>query len=187
MPFPAALLVALLTFVVLLTLTRSVILPIKALVFHMLVLGAVFGLLVLLFQRDELGLGGLLGYEGPPALDLLIGVVILATTFGLAADYSIMLLARITEEHRAGRSDAEAVALALERTGPVITSAALLLSVALLALAASNLYLLKQLTIGQVLAVAIDVTLVRLVLVPAFIRVLGPWNWWLPRPFRRRA
>jgi RND superfamily putative drug exporter len=126
-----------------------------------------------------------LGYEGPPALDLLVAVVILASTFGLAADYSILLLARIAEEHRAGRSDEEAVALAVERTGPVITSAAVLLSVTLLALATSKLYLIKELTIGQVIGIAIDVTLVRLLLVPAFIRLLGPLNWWLPRALRR--
>jgi RND superfamily putative drug exporter len=183
----AGLLVVLLTFGVLATVTRSVLLPVKALAFHALVLAATFGLLVLIFQRDALGLGGLVGYDGPRALDLLVGVVILASTFGLAADYSILLLARITEEHRAGRDDEEAVALGIERTGPVITSAAAVLVVTLLALTTSKLYLIKELTVGQIIGVTLDVSIVRLVLVPAFIRLLGPLNWWYPHFLRRRT
>jgi uncharacterized membrane protein YdfJ with MMPL/SSD domain len=183
----AALLVATLTFLILFALTRSVVLPLKALAFQALALLAVVGLLVLIFQHNALGLSALIGYDGPRTLDITILVVIVASTFGLAVDYSILLLSRIVEEHRCGRSDEEAIASAIERTGPVITSAATVLCAALLALATSQLFLIKQLTIGQVLGVVIDVTLVRLVLVPSFMRVLGPRNWWAPRVFRRRA
>lgn len=183
----AALIASLLMFLVLFGLTRSVVLSLKALAFHALVIAAVLGLLVLVFQHDALGLAGVLAYRGPPSLDVTIAVVIVASTFGLAADYSVLLLSRVSEEHRAGHGDEEAVARAIERTGPVVTSAGVLLSVALLALTTSDLFLIKQLAIGQVLGVAIDVTLVRLVLVPAFMRVLGPRNWWAPRMFRRAA
>lgn len=180
-------LVVLTTLLVLFGLTRSVLLPVKAVAFHALVLGAVFGLLVLIFQRHALDLSGLVSYRGPPALELTITIVIIASTFGLATDYSIILLSRVTEEHEAGHTDADAVARAIERTGPIITSSAILLAVALLALTSSRVFLVKQLTVGQVLGVSIDVTVVRLVLVPAFIRVLGPLNWWAPRPLRRRV
>jgi RND superfamily putative drug exporter len=183
-PLVAAL-VALATFAVLFVLTGSVVLPAKALLFHALALAAVFGLLVLVFQHGALGIAGVLGYRGPPALEVTVSVVIVASTFGLATDYSILLLSRITEEHEAGRSDEQAVAAGIERTGPVITSSALLLAVALLALTSSRLFLVKELTVGQVLGVVIDVTVVRLLLVPSFMRILGPRNWWSPGPLRR--
>ncbi len=183
-PF-AALLACILMLLVLLALTRSVVLAIKALAFHALVILAVLGLLVLVFQRDVLGLSALVAYRGPPSLDITIAVVIVASTLGLAADYSVLLLARVSEEHRAGHTDEQAVARAIERTGPVVTSAGVLLSVALLALTTSKLFLIKQLAVGQVLGVVIDISLVRLVLVPAFMRWLGSRNWWAPRVLRR--
>lgn len=182
----ALLLVAGTTLVVLFLLTGSVVLPAKALLFHALDLGAVFGLLALIFQDNLFGIGGLVAYRGPPAIEITVSVVIIASTFGLATDYSILLLSRITEEHEAGRSDEEAVARGIERTGPIITSSALLLAVALLALASSRVFLVKELTVGQILGVIIDVSFVRLLLVPAFMRILGPLNWWASRQRHRR-
>jgi RND superfamily putative drug exporter len=185
---PAALAVAALaTILVLLLMTGSLVLPVKALVFHVLAVAAAFGLLVLIFQKHLPVVGSLLAYRGPPAIETTISVVIIASTFGLATDYSILLLSRITEEHRAGRSDEEAVAIGVERTGPVITSSALLLAVALLALASSRVFLVKQLTVGQVLGVLIDVSFVRLLMVPSFMRLLGRYNWWAPPLLRRRG
>ncbi len=173
------------TFLVVLWMTGSLILPLKALVFNALGICATLGLLVLIFQKDALGIGWLLGYDGPSALEITSCVVIVATTLGLATDYSILLLARITEEHAAGRDDARAVAVGMQRTGPVITSAALLLCVALLALATSQIYIVKQLTVGQALGVAIDATVIRMLLVPAYMCILGRRNWWAPRWLRR--
>jgi uncharacterized membrane protein YdfJ with MMPL/SSD domain len=183
---PLALLVALAaTIVPLLLLTGSLALSIKALLFDALGLSAAFGLLVLIFQDHALGISALLGYKGPAAIDTTASVVMLASTLGLTTDYSILLLSRITEEHEAGRPDEQAVALGIQRSGPVITSSALLLVVALLALASSRVFLVKELTIGQVLGVVIDVTFVRMLLVPSCIRLLGPLNWWAPGPLRR--
>jgi uncharacterized membrane protein YdfJ with MMPL/SSD domain len=181
----AAALAALATIITLFLLTGSVVLAGKALLFHALDLGAAFGLLVLIFQDNALGIAGLLAYPGPSAIETTVTVVIIASTFGLATDYSILLLSRITEEHEAGASDEQAVALGIERTGPVITRAAMLLAVALLALASSREFFVKELTVGQVLGVGIDVTLVRMLLVPSFMSILGPLNWWAPGPLAR--
>ena len=181
----ALLVVAAATLLVLLALTRSVVLPIKALILHALALVGTLGLLVLIFQRNLLGLADLLSYRGPPAIEIAASVVIVASAFGLATDYSILLLSRIVEEHRAGRPDEEAVAHGIARTGPVITNSALLLAVALLALTTSRVFLVKQLTVGQVIGVAIDVSLVRLLLLPALMRLLGSANWWAPKWLRR--
>jgi RND superfamily putative drug exporter len=178
-------LAALTTIAVLLVMTRSLLLPIKGMLFSVLNLAATFGLLVLIFQSHALGVTRLLGYHGPSAIETSVTVVILASAFGLATDYSVLLLSRITEEHRAGHTNEEAVALGMERTGRVITSSALLLAVAVLALASSRIYLVKELTVGQAIAILLDATLVRMLLVPAFMRMLGPLNWWLPGRFGR--
>jgi RND superfamily putative drug exporter len=178
-------LAAIATIAVLLAMTRSLLLPIKGLLLSALNLAATFGLLVLIFQSRALGVSALLGYHGPSAIETSVTVVILASAFGLATDYSIILLARITEEYRAGHSNDEAVALGMRRTGRVITSSALLLAVAVLALASSRIFLVKELTVGQAIAILLDATLVRMLLVPAFMRMLGPLNWWLPGRFRR--
>ena len=110
----------------------------------------------------------------------------IAATFGLATDYSILLLSRIVEEHESGRPDAEAVARGIQRTGPVITLAALLLSVPLLALASSRIFLIKQLGVGLAFGVLLDATLIRMLLVPASMGLLGRANWWAPAPLPAR-
>jgi uncharacterized membrane protein YdfJ with MMPL/SSD domain len=173
------------TIVIVFVLTGSVVLAVKALVFDALGLAAAFGLLVLIFQDGALGITGLLAYSGPAAIETTACVVIVATTFGLTTDYSVLLLSRIVEEHAAGQPDDEAVARGVQRSGPVISSAALLIVVALLALASSRVFLVKQLAIGQALGIAVDVTFVRMLLVPSFMNILGPLNWWAPDPLRR--
>jgi RND superfamily putative drug exporter len=178
----AVALAALATLIVVFLMTASLVLPIKALLFNVLSIGANFGLLVLIFQKHLLGIDGLLGYAGPLAIETTVSVVIIVVTFGIATDYSILLLSRIGEEHDAGRPDEQAVALGIERSGPVITGAALVLAVALLALSPSRIFIAKQLTVGEALGVVIDASIVRMLLVPAFMRILGRANWWAPGP-----
>jgi RND superfamily putative drug exporter len=161
------------TLLVLFLLTGSILIPLKALAFNALGLAAVFGALVLIFQHDGQG------------IDLAAAVVIVAAVFGLATDYSIVLLARIVEEHEKGSPDEEAISEGIRRTGPVITAAALLICVPLLAQATSPILLVKQLGVGQTLGVALDATLIRMLLVPSSMRLLGRLNWWAPEPLRR--
>jgi RND superfamily putative drug exporter len=182
---PALALVALTSLAVLFAMTGSLLLPLKGLLFNVLTIGASFGLVVLIFQEGALGIADLLAYDGPSAIEITTCAVIVALTFGLASDYSVLMLSRISEEHAKGTPDEEAIARGMQRSGPVITRAAILIAVALLALASSEIFLVKQLAVGQALAIAIDVTLVRVLLVPALMRIMGPANWWAPGPLRR--
>jgi RND superfamily putative drug exporter len=182
---PIAIAIAALTTVaVLFLLTGSVVLAVKALILDALGLMAALGLLVLIFQHRLLGIDTLFAYNGPSAIETTAAVVMIASTFGLTTDYSILLLSRIVEQHAAGAADEDAVAVGIERSGPVITRSALLLAVALLALTSSRVFLIKELTVGQVLGIVIDVTVVRLLLVPAAIKLLGRANWWAPASLR---
>jgi RND superfamily putative drug exporter len=183
---PAALaLVAATTFVLLFSLTGSVVLPVKAVIMNALSLSATFGLLVLIFQKHVFGLEQLVGYDGPAAIETALSVVLAAVTFGLATDYSVLLLSRIQEEHEAGKSNEQAIALGMERTGRVITNAALLLAVAYLAFATSRVFIVKEVTVGQAIAVVIDASIVRALLVPSLMQIMGQVNWWAPAPLRR--
>jgi uncharacterized membrane protein YdfJ with MMPL/SSD domain len=112
-------------------------------------------------------------------------VLLFAIAFGLATDYGVFLLSRIKEAHDAGLPNREAVALGLERTGRVVTAAALLFCVAVGAFATSSILIVKELGLGIALAVAIDASLVRALLVPSLMALLGDWNWWAPAPLRR--
>jgi len=163
--------------------TRSIVLPLKALVMNALGLAAAFGILVFIFQDGRLE--GLLGYRSQGALELTQPVLLAAIAFGLATDYGVFLLSRIKEAHDAGLPNREAVALGLERTGRVVTSAALLFCVAVGAFATSSILIVKELGLGIALAVAIDASLVRALLVPSLMALLGDWNWWAPSPLRR--
>jgi RND superfamily putative drug exporter len=112
-------------------------------------------------------------------------VVLFAVAFGLSTDYGVFLLSRIKEAHDAGVPSNEAVALGLERTGRIVTAAALLFCVAIGAFATSRIIFIKELGLGTALAVLIDATIVRALLVPSLMELLGRWNWWAPRPLRR--
>ena len=183
---PAALtLVIVASLIVLFLLTGSVVLPVKALLMNALTLAAVFGLLVLIFQDGLLGIAGLLDFQGPAALETSMAVVVVGVTLGLATDYSVLLLSRIKEEHDAGHPNEVAVATGLERSGKVITNASILLALALMAGAASRVFLVKELVIGIAIGVLIDATIVRACLVPALMRILGNVNWWAPPALRR--
>jgi putative drug exporter of the RND superfamily len=156
--------------------TRSLILPLKTLLMNALSLSATLGILVALFQAGRFE--GLLNYRGQGALQLTVPVLVFAISFGLATDYGVFLLTRIKEEWDSGRSNDEAVAVGLERTGRIITAAALLFCIAIGAFATSNVILIKEVGLGIALAVAIDATIVRAILVPSLMGILGRWNWW---------
>jgi RND superfamily putative drug exporter len=175
--------IALATFVVLFLMTGSVVLPVKAIVMNVLTLSAAFGLLVLIFQDGRLE--GLLDYESLGALDLTQPVVLFAVAFGLSTDYGVFLLGRIKEARDRGASDRESVAIGLERTGRIVTAAALLFCVAICAFATSQIIFIKELGLGTAFAVLLDATIVRALLVPSLMEMLGRWNWWAPRPLRR--
>jgi uncharacterized membrane protein YdfJ with MMPL/SSD domain len=171
------------TLVILFLMTGSVVLPVKALVMNLLTLSAAFGLLVLIFQ-DGHG-ESLLGFTSQGALESSQPVLLFAVAFGLSTDYGVFLLTRIKEAHDNGASNEEAVALGLERTGRIVTFAALLFVIAIGAFATSQIIFIKQLGVGTALAVLIDATIVRALLVPSLMRLLGDRNWWAPRPLAR--
>ena len=176
------------TFVLLFLFTGSIVLPVKALVLNVLSLSATFGLMVWVFQQ-----GHLAGLIGDPiitgTLDTTMPILMFCVLFGLSMDYEVFLLSRIKEEWDAGDGSAaantRAVALGLERTGSLITAAAALLALVFLSFVTSGISFIKLLGLGTALAVLVDATLVRGALVPSFMRLMGPANWWAPAPLRR--
>jgi RND superfamily putative drug exporter len=174
---------AITTLLILFAMTGSVVLPLKALVMNALGLSAAFGVLVLVFQDGRLE--GLLDYTSPGGLEITQPLVLLALVFGLSTDYGVFLLTRIKEARDAGATNAEAVALGLQRTGRIVTAAALLFVVAVGAFATSQIVFVKEVGVGTAAAVAIDATIVRALLVPALMKLLGERNWWAPAPLAR--
>jgi len=173
----------LVTVLVLFAMTGSIVLPVKSFVMNLLTLSATFGLLVLVFQDGRLE--GVLRYTSQGALESSQPIFLGAVAFALSTDYAVFLLTRIKEARDAGASNSEAVAHGLERTGRIITSAALLFCVAVGAFSTSKIVFVKELGLGMALAVIIDATLVRALLVPSLMELLGRWNWWAPGPLRR--
>jgi RND superfamily putative drug exporter len=171
------------TLVILFLMTGSVVLPVKSLLMNVLNLSAVFGLLVLIFQDGRFE--GLLSYTGQGALEQTMPILLFAVAFGLSTDYAVFLLSRIKEARDAGAPDSEAVAIGLERTGRIVTAAALLFAIAIGAFATSQIIFIKENGVGTALAVLIDATIIRALLVPSLMELLGKWNWWAPRPLRR--
>lgn len=183
LPLALAVLV-LATVIVLFLMTGSVVLPIKSVIMNLLTICFTLGLLVIVFQDGNLQ--SALNFTSLDALDAGQPILICAIAFGLSTDYSVFLLGRITEAHQQpGIDDREAVALGLEQTGRIVTQAALLFCIAVLAFATSNLIFLKEDGIGVAAAVIIDSTIVRGLLVPSLMVMLGPRNWWAPRALRR--
>jgi RND superfamily putative drug exporter len=171
------------TFVLLFLFTGSVVLPIKAILTNLLSLGAGFGSLVWVFQDGHLG--GLVGSEALGALSITTPVLVFAIAFGLSMDYEVFLLGRIAENYRRTGDNDLAVEEGLRDTGAVITQAALLMAVVFAAFVAGGFSPVKQVGFGLMLTVLIDATLVRMLVVPAFMTVMGPSNWWSPLPLRR--
>ncbi|MFD2077798.1 putative drug exporter of the RND superfamily [Actinopolymorpha cephalotaxi] len=162
----------------------SVVVPVKAVVLSALSLTASFGAVVWIFQDGHLI--GLLNTEAGP-IDASIPVLMLAVLFGLSTDYELFLLSRIAEAYRAGASAKEAVVIGLGRTGGLISAAALLLAVVVGAFALSGLKFMKLIGLGMLIAIAVDATIVRGLLVPAVLALLGGAAWWAPRPLARLA
>ena len=171
------------TLIVLFLMTGSVVLPFKALLMNFLNLSAVFGIIVLIFQDGRLE--GLLNYTSQGAIEQGMPILVFATAFGLSTDYAVFLLSRIKEARDEGASESECVAIGLERTGRIVTAAALLFAIAMGAFATSEIVFVKENGIGIALAVLIDASIVRALLVPSLMELLGRWNWWAPRPLRR--
>ncbi len=183
-------LIALSTLVVLFTFTRSLLIPVKALVLNVLSLSATFGAMVWIFQEGHLS--GLLGGVGATGyLNASMPILMFCIAFGLSMDYEVFLLSRIKEEwDRSDRSVAAntvSVATGLERTGRIVTAAAALISIVFIAIATSQISFIKLFGVGMALAVLMDATLVRGILVPAFMRLAGRANWWTPRWLPLRA
>jgi len=178
--------IAVITFALLLLLTGSLVLPLKAIVLNVLSLTAAFGALVWIFQDAHLGA---FGTTPTGTLVANLPVLLFCIAFGLSMDYEVFLIARIREFWiHSGRTRAdndESVALGVARTGRVVTAAALVMSISFAALIAAQVSFMRMFGVGLTLAVLVDATLVRMTLVPAFMRILGRWNWWAPGPLAR--
>lgn len=179
----AAAIVVLATFVLLFLLTGSLLIPLKALLMNVISLGASIGVLVWVFQ-DGHG-EGLLGFASTGGVESIIPVLVLAMGFGLAMDYEVFLLSRIKEFRDAGVPNDEAVVRGLQKSGRIITSAALIVVLVFSGFVAGQLLVIKQTGVALAVAVAVDATIVRCLLVPATMTLLGEWNWWAPAPLRR--
>ncbi|HWS58248.1 MAG TPA: MMPL family transporter, partial [Actinotalea sp.] len=179
----ALLFVVIATLVLLFLLTGSVLVPVKALLMNVLSLGATFGVLVLIFQDGRLE--EVLGFASTGGIEAILPVIIFAFAFGLSMDYEVFMLSRIKEYRDQGYDNDDSVRLGLQRTGRIITSAALLIVIVFSGFILGDLLAVKQTGVALAVAVLIDATLVRIILVPATMTLLGEWNWWAPRPLRR--
>lgn len=171
------------TYVLLLLMFRSLILPLKAIIMNMLSIGAAYGVLVFIFQEGHFQT--LLHFSTDGSIDRFVPVLLFCVLFGLSMDYEVFLLARIQEEWRRTGENRAAVAYGLQRTGGVITNAALLFIIVSASFATTSLVVTKELGLGITVAVLLDASIIRSVLVPATMQVLGRWNWWFPGARRK--
>jgi RND superfamily putative drug exporter len=178
-----ALLTAVSTFVLLFLAFGSVVLPVKAIVMNILSLSATFGVMVWVFQWGHLS--GPLAFTATGTIEPTTPILLLAIVFGLSMDYEVFLLSRIRERYDETGDNNAAVAAGLQRTGGLITSLALLLIIVVGLFSASGISFIKLLGVGMIVALFVDATVVRVLLVPATMRLLGRANWWAPRPLRR--
>jgi trehalose monomycolate/heme transporter len=179
----AVLSIAAVTFAVLFIAFGSVVLPFKALLMNALSVAASYGVLVWIFQDGRFE--HVLAYESSGAIDPTILAVTFAVMFGLSMDYEVFLLSRIREEYARGRENADAVALGLGASGRVITGAAAILLAVVVGFVAGQMIFIKELGVGMAVAVIVDATLVRTLLLPAAMAMLGRWNWWSPASWRK--
>jgi RND superfamily putative drug exporter len=182
--FPILLVLSLLvTFVVLMLFFHSLILPLVAIVMNLISLLASFGVLVIVFQW---GIGdSLFSFRSLGALEAYTPVLLFSVLFGLSTDYQVFLLTRVREQVHLGKSNDEAIAAGLEQTAGIITAAALIMIVVFGSFAFTGVLVIKEIGFGLAVAVAVDATLVRIVLVPATMKLLGRWNWWMPETLDR--
>ncbi|WP_407569648.1 MMPL family transporter [Deinococcus altitudinis] len=173
------------TFVVLMVAFRSLVIPLKSILMNSLTVGAAYGVVVMVVQNGVLAAP--LGIpQGVGVLDSSLPLLLFAVLFGLSMDYEIFLLSRVQEEHLRGASNEEAVVLAVGRTARIITSAAAIMFIVFSAFMVGRVVANKSIGLGLAVAVLLDATLVRLVLVPGFLKLAGEWNWWLPAWLERR-
>jgi RND superfamily putative drug exporter len=163
--------------------TGSVLVPLKALVLNLLSLSATFGAMVWVFQDGHLA--NLLHFTPTGTIDTTTPILMFCIAFGLSMDYEVFLLSRIKEEHDRTGDSVGSVAAGLERTGRIVTAAALLMAVVFIAFATSRVTFIKLFGVGLAMAVLVDATFIRATLVPAFMRLAGEANWWAPAPLRR--
>ena len=178
-----ALFVLLFSYLVLLFLLRSLLLPLKAVVMNLLSLAAAYGVLVAVFKYGWID--GFLGFESLGYVNTMTPPLLLAIVFGLSMDYEVFLLSRIRERYDATRDNKLAVAQGLRASAATISSAALIMVAVFAVFAGTGVPSIKEIGVGLAVAIALDATLVRLVLVPATMELMGRWNWWLPRPLER--
>jgi RND superfamily putative drug exporter len=174
--------IAAITFALLFLMFGSIVVPIKAVILNLLSLSATFGAMVWIFQDGHLS--GRLGFTPTGFLDATTPILMFCVAFGLSMDYEVFLLSRIKEEHDKGHDNVTSVAVGLERTGRIVTAAALLISI-FISFATSHVSFIKLFGIGLTLAVLMDAFVIRGMLVPAFMRLAGDANWWAPGPLRR--
>ena len=176
--------VIVMTLVALFVLLRSVVLPIKAVVMNLLSIAASFGAIVFIFEQGHFA--NALNFT-PQSLDPAVPVILFCIVFGLSMDYEVLLLSRIQEEYQRTGDNTHAVAEGLERSGRLITAAALIMVAVFTGFALADIVIIKSVGVGMAIAVALDATLVRALIVPATMRLLGRANWWAPRFISRRA
>jgi RND superfamily putative drug exporter len=171
--------VLLVTYIVLFLLTGSVVLPLKAVLTNLLSISASFGALVWIFQQGHLS--QLLGFTAQ-SIDPSVPVILFSIVFGMSMDYEVLLISRIQEEYRRTGDNRAGVAMGLEKSGRLITGAAAIMVAVFLAFGLSNFVIIKAIGIGLAIAIAIDATIVRILIVPSVMCILGRANWWAPRP-----
>ena len=170
-------------FAILMATFRSIVIPIKAIVLNLLSVAAAYGVLTLVFQH---GWGdSLLGFEATGSISTWLPVLLFVILFGLSMDYHVFILSRVREAFDGGMSMDDAVEHGIKSTAAVVTSAALVMVAVFSIFATLSVVDIKQLGVGLAVAVLIDATIVRAVLLPASMKLLGEWNWWMPRPFAR--
>ena len=167
-----------LSFLVLMVMLRSLLLPLKAVLMNLLSIGAAFGILVAIFQWGWFD--NILGFESQGALDTINVPLIFAIVFGLSMDYEVFLMSRIRERYMLHYDNERAVAEGLSSSARTISSAALIMSCVFAVFVLTGVPSIKELGLGAAIAIALDATLVRLILVPAAMKLLGDWNWWMP-------
>jgi RND superfamily putative drug exporter len=172
------------TFLLLARAFRSVVLAVKAVVLNVVSLGASYGFLVLFWQQ---GHGSKLVYGVPAtgAIRDFIPIIVFAFLFGLSMDYEVFLLARMREEYDRTRSTRDAIVGSLAHTGRLVTSAALILAVSFLSLSTNPDLPVRVIATGLAMGILVDAFVVRTLLVPALVAIMGHWNWWMPRPLAR--
>ena len=166
------------TFLLLLLMFRSLLLPLKAVLMNILSISAAYGVLVIVFQWGHLS--GLLGFTPEGFIESTVPILLFCILFGLSMDYEVFLLSRIREEWLRTHNNRYAVAQGLEKTGGVITNAAIIFTIVTAAICFTTIITAKEMGIGMTVAVLVDATIIRSLLVPATMRLLGRWNWWLP-------